>query len=68
MGREVFQPAGMVFLTAFALNTVRLLLLSGIGKPYDPVSYRGNYLALEPTDRDVTGACLFPSMPCLRRR
>jgi gluconate 2-dehydrogenase alpha chain len=35
-GNEVFQPANMVFLTAFTLNNVHLLLLSGIGTPYDP--------------------------------
>ncbi|AGN78840.1 GMC family oxidoreductase [Pseudomonas sp. GD03651] len=36
-GREVEQPAQLVILTAFQLHNVRLLLLSGIGKPYDPV-------------------------------
>jgi gluconate 2-dehydrogenase alpha chain len=35
-GEEVFQPARLVFLCAFSINNVRLLLLSGIGKPYDP--------------------------------
>jgi gluconate 2-dehydrogenase alpha chain len=34
-GREVEQPAGVVILCAFAYHNVRLLLLSGIGKPYD---------------------------------
>jgi gluconate 2-dehydrogenase alpha chain len=34
-GREFEQPAEMVFITAFPLNNVRTLLLSGIGKPYD---------------------------------
>lgn len=40
-GREVFQPAANVILTAFALNNVRLMLLSGIGTPYDPASGKG---------------------------
>jgi gluconate 2-dehydrogenase alpha chain len=40
-GEEVFQPAELVFLTAFGLNNVHLLLLSGIGKPYDPATGEG---------------------------
>jgi gluconate 2-dehydrogenase alpha chain len=40
-GREQVQPAEMIFLTAYALNNVRLMLLSGIGMPYDPVSNTG---------------------------
>jgi len=40
-GREFFQPAKMVIVGAFALNNVRLLLLSGIGKPYDPKTGQG---------------------------
>jgi gluconate 2-dehydrogenase alpha chain len=40
-GAEVFQPASMVFLTAYSLNNVHLLLLSGIGKPYDPATGQG---------------------------
>lgn len=40
-GREIEQPARMVILTAYQLHNVRLLLLSGIGKPYDPVSGEG---------------------------
>ncbi len=32
---EVKQPADTVFLCAFAINNVHLMLLSGIGKPYD---------------------------------
>jgi gluconate 2-dehydrogenase alpha chain len=31
----------MIYVTAFALNNVRLLLLSKIGKPYDPVTNTG---------------------------
>jgi gluconate 2-dehydrogenase alpha chain len=40
-GRLFEQPAEMVFLCAFAQHNVRLLLLSGIGQPYDPRSGEG---------------------------
>ena len=40
-GREFEQPAELVLITAFPLNNVRLLLLSGIGKPYDPGTGQG---------------------------
>ncbi|MBW8784537.1 MAG: GMC family oxidoreductase [Novosphingobium sp.] len=40
-GREFEQPAELVVLCAYALHNVRLLLLSGIGAPYDPVSGTG---------------------------
>ena len=40
-GVQQFQPAEIVILSAFILHNVRLLLLSGIGKPYDPRSGKG---------------------------
>jgi len=40
-GRECEQPASLVILGSFALNNVRMMLLSGIGKPYDPESGAG---------------------------
>ena len=40
-GREVEQPATMVVLAAFHLHNVRLMLSSGIGKPYDPDTGEG---------------------------
>src|SRR4051812_15779495 len=40
-GREVEQPAGIVVLASYCFNNTRLLLLSGIGKPYDPQTGRG---------------------------
>jgi len=40
-GVEQTQPAEMIFVTAWALNNVRLLLLSKIGQPYDPVKNTG---------------------------
>ena len=39
-GEEWEQPADLVLVCAYALFNVRLLLLSGIGKPYDPASGR----------------------------
>jgi gluconate 2-dehydrogenase alpha chain len=40
-GREFEQPASLVITSSFALNNVRMLLLSGIGKPYNPESGTG---------------------------
>jgi len=41
LGQEVEQPAQLVILSAFALWNVHLMLLSGIGRAYDPRSGRG---------------------------
>lgn len=38
---EVFQPADLVILGAYQLHNVHLLLVSGIGAPYDPSSGAG---------------------------
>jgi gluconate 2-dehydrogenase alpha chain len=40
-GEEVEQPADLVLLCAFQMHNVRLLLLSGIGTPYDPATGEG---------------------------
>lgn len=40
-GKKVFQPADLVILAAYQLHNVHLMLLSGIGKPYDPISGEG---------------------------
>ena len=40
-GREFEQPAELVILCAFAQHNVHLLLLSGIGAPYDPKTNGG---------------------------
>jgi len=40
-GEEWEQPADLVILSAYTLFNVQLLLLSKIGKPYDPVSNTG---------------------------
>ncbi|MFX7052533.1 GMC family oxidoreductase, partial [Acinetobacter baumannii] len=39
--KEVFQPAKIVILSSFQFANVRLMLLSGIGKPYDPITETG---------------------------
>jgi gluconate 2-dehydrogenase alpha chain len=57
-GEEFEQPAGVVVLCAYAINNVHLMLLSGIGQPYDPVAQKGvigkNYCY-----QTGTGATLF---------
>ena len=40
-GREFEQPADLVVLSAYTFNNVRLLMVSGIGEQYDPVSGKG---------------------------
>ncbi|PAE44324.1 hypothetical protein CHI06_02030 [Bacillus sp. 7884-1] len=40
-GEEIEQPADIVVLTSYVFNNVRLLLQSGVGRPYDPVSGTG---------------------------
>jgi len=41
-GEEFFQPAELVVLATWTLNNTRLLLLSGIGEPYNPATGKGN--------------------------
>lgn len=40
-GQEYEQPANLVILCAFSFNNVHLMLVSGIGKPYDPQTGQG---------------------------
>lgn len=40
-GREFEQPAKLFIMGMYALNNVRMLLLSGIGRPYDPATGQG---------------------------
>lgn len=40
-GEEFFQPADIVLLCAYGLQNVRLMMLSGIGKQYDPNTNEG---------------------------
>ena len=41
-GQEVFQPAELIFLASWTLNNTRLLLLSGVGKAYNPATRKGS--------------------------
>jgi gluconate 2-dehydrogenase alpha chain len=40
-GEEYIQPADVVVLAAFTMTNSKLLLISGIGRPYDPKTRRG---------------------------
>ena len=40
-GEEYEQPADIVVLAAFTMSNTKLLLMSGIGRPYDPKTGRG---------------------------
>jgi gluconate 2-dehydrogenase alpha chain len=40
-GEETMQPAELVVLSAWTPNSIRLLLLSEIGEPYNPVTAKG---------------------------
>ncbi|MGR3496906.1 GMC family oxidoreductase [Citreimonas sp.] len=40
-GREYFQPADTICMNAYALWNVHLMLVSGLGKPYDPETRTG---------------------------
>lgn len=40
-GEEVTQPAEIVILAGFTVPNIRMLLLSGLGRPYDPRSGQG---------------------------
>lgn len=64
-GEEVFQPAGVVFLASWTLNNTRLLLLSKIGRPYDPSSRRGT-LGRNLTHQVVASSTVFLDRPLNR--
>ena len=57
-GREFVQPAELVFLTSFILNNVRMLLISGVGTPYDPKTGKGN-VGRNYAYQAMTGAAYF---------
>ncbi|WP_415845298.1 GMC family oxidoreductase [Stutzerimonas zhaodongensis] len=40
-GNQFEQPADLVIVSAFTFENVRLMLLSGVGQPYDPVTNSG---------------------------
>ena len=58
-GEEFEQPADVVVLTSYIFNNVRLLLLSGIGKPYNPKTGEG-IIGKNYTDHHtITGAIAY---------
>lgn len=61
-GREFMQPADAVVLSAWALNNARLLMLSGIGQPYDPVTGKGT-LGKNPTHNVMQSVDFFLDKP-----
>lgn len=56
--QEWHQPADIVILSAFQMQNVRLLLLSKIGQPYDPVTKTG-VVGRAYSFQTVSGANLF---------
>lgn len=40
-GREVFQPADTICMSAYTFGNVHLMLVSGLGQPYDPATRTG---------------------------
>jgi gluconate 2-dehydrogenase alpha chain len=61
-GKEIMQPAGAVVLAAWVFNNARLLMLSGIGEQYDPVSNKGT-LGRNPTYAVNVGLDFFLDKP-----
>ncbi len=57
-GREVFQPAGLVALCAFAHHNPILMLRSGIGQPYDPRTRAGT-VGRNYTYQTMTGVSIY---------
>jgi len=57
-GTEWEQPAELVLLCAFQLFNIQLLLLSGIGKPYEPASGQGQ-IGRNFTHQTMSGAIGF---------
>ncbi|SFP61361.1 gluconate 2-dehydrogenase alpha chain [Tranquillimonas alkanivorans] len=57
-GQEVFQPAGMVALCAFAHHNPILMLKSGIGQAYDPETRTGT-VGRNFTYQTMTGISVF---------
>lgn len=65
-GQEVMQPADLVFLASWTLNNTRLLLLSNIGEPYDPLANKGTVGRNLTHQVSVPGATLFFDQPLNR--
>jgi gluconate 2-dehydrogenase alpha chain len=65
-GEEIFQPASIVFLASWTFNNTRLLLLSGIGEPYDPATGRGTVGSNLTHQVSTNAATLFFEQPLNR--
>ena len=61
-GKEFMQPAEAVVLAAWVFNNARLLMLSGIGEQYDPMSGKGT-LGKNPTYAVNAGLDFFLDKP-----
>lgn len=61
-GKEFMQPAGSVVLAAWVFNNARLLMMSGIGEQYDPMSGKGT-LGKNPTYAVNVGLDFFLDKP-----
>jgi len=66
LGEEVFQPAALVLLASWTFNNTRLLLLSGIGEPYNPASGRGTVGSNLTHQISIPAATAFFSKPLNR--
>jgi gluconate 2-dehydrogenase alpha chain len=64
-GEEIFQPAGLTILASWTLNNTRLLLLSGLGEPYDPANGKSN-IGRNLTHQVLTSATTFFEKPLNR--
>jgi len=65
-GGECFQPADVVLLCSWTLNNTRLLLLSGIGEPYDSATGKGAVGRNLTHQTSGGGAMLFMEKPLNR--
>jgi gluconate 2-dehydrogenase alpha chain len=65
-GEECFQPADVVLLCSWTLNNTRLLLLSGIGEPYDPATGKGVVGRNLTHQVNASGGVLFMDKPLNR--
>jgi gluconate 2-dehydrogenase alpha chain len=65
-GEEIFQPASLVFLSSWTFNNTRLLVLSGIGEPYNPATGRGTVGSNLTHQVSVSAATAFFDQPLNR--
>jgi gluconate 2-dehydrogenase alpha chain len=65
-GQEVFQPADLVLLCSWTLNNTKLLLLSGVGHPYDPSTGKGTLGSNLTHQLFASGATVFLDKPLNR--